>query len=150
MAWSDRDGTTASSGIATDPERLLVERLTLDSPDQFVLAQLRGASYFIVARNLRPTDANDGYTGALWNVVRVDEPHTEASLRPRSTWRLYYLNVQTGLPERIEYQLSGEEIKVEFVAWADAQGEKTPALIRWSRGGQTIMEYQVTNVSHNQ
>lgn len=150
MAWSDRDGTTASSGIATDPERLLVERLTLDSPDQFVLAQLRGASYFIVARNVRPTDANDGYRGALWNVVRVDEPHTEASLRPRSTWRLYYLNVQTGLPDRIEYQLNGEEIRVEFLAWADAQGEKTPALIRWSRGGQTIMEYQVTNVSHNQ
>ena len=150
LTWSDRDGTRTNSGIATAAERLLVERLTLDSPDQFVLAQLRGASYFTVARNVRPTDANDGYTGALWNVVRVDEPQTEEKLRPRSTWRLYYLNVQTGLPDRIEYQLNGEEIRVEFLAWAEAQGERTPAHVRWSSGGRTLMEYQVTNVSHDQ
>ena len=44
-----------------------------DPPDQFVLAQLRGSSYYTVARNVRPAGATDGYAGPLWNVVRIDE-----------------------------------------------------------------------------
>lgn len=150
LTWTDRDGIKAASGVVTEMERLLVERLLLDSPDQFVLAQLRGASYFTVARNVRPTDANDGYSGALWDLVRVDEPQTDENVRPLSTWRLYYINVQTGLPDRVEYQLNEQEIRAEFLAWSEAQGERTPSHVRWSSGGHTVMEYQVTNVSLNQ
>ncbi|MCA1578799.1 MAG: hypothetical protein LC794_15710 [Acidobacteria bacterium] len=150
LTWTDNDGIKARSGVVTDIERLLVERLLLDSPDQFVLAQLRGASYFTVARNVRPTDASDGYSGALWNLVRVDEPQTDENLRPLSSWRIYYINVQSGLPDRIEYQLYGQEITADFLAWREAEGERTPSHITWSSGGETVMEYQVTNVSHNQ
>jgi hypothetical protein len=50
----------------------------------------------------------------------VDEPQTDESRRPLSTWRIYYLNVATGLPDRVEYQLNGQEIKAEFLAWATA------------------------------
>lgn len=150
LTWSDKEGTKAGSSRVTDAERLLVERLILDCPEQFVLAQLRGASYFTVARNVRPTDANDGYNGPLWNLVRVDEPQTADNLRALSTWRIYYINVQTGLPDRVEYQLNEQEVKAEFLAWSETQGERTPSHIRWSSGGQTVMEYQVTNVSHNQ
>ena len=150
LTWTTNDGTRAGSSVVTDTERLLVERLLLDSPDQFVLAQLRGASYFTVAQNVRPSEANDGYNGALWNLVRVDEPQTAESLRPLSTWRIYYINIATGLPDRIEYQLNGREMRAEFLAWNEAQGERTPSHIRWSSGGQPVMEYQVTNVSHNQ
>jgi hypothetical protein len=150
LTWSDKNGATAGSTVVTEAERLLVERLVLDSPEQFVLAQLRGASYFTVARNVRPTDATDGYTGALWNLVRVDEPQTDESRRPLSTWRIYYLNVATGLPDRVEYQLNGQEIKAEFLAWSEAQGEKTVSHIRWSSGDRTVMEYRINSVSHNQ
>jgi hypothetical protein len=129
---------------------LLVERLTLDSPDQFVLAQLRGASYFTIARNVRPADAVDGYNGPLWNLVRIDERQQNEALRPQSTWRIYYLNVQTGLPERVEYQLNGQEIKVEFLEWTEQQGEKTPSYVQWTSNGQPIMEYRAATVSHNQ
>jgi hypothetical protein len=150
LTWSDKEGTKAGSSLVSDAERLLVERLILDSPEQFVLAQMRGASYFTVARNVRPTDATDGYSGALWNLVRVDEPQNEESRRALSTWRIYYINVRTGLPDRVEYQFNGQEIKAEFLAWSEAQGEKTPSHIRWSSGDRTVMEYQVTSVSHNQ
>jgi hypothetical protein len=150
LTWSDEDGAMAGSSVVTEAERLLVERLVLDSPEQFVLAQLRGASYFTVARNVRPTDATDGYTGALWNLVRVDEPQTDESRRPLSTWRIYYLNVATGLPDHVEYQLNGQEIKAEFLAWSEAQGEKTVSHIRWSSGDRIVMEYRINSVSHNQ
>lgn len=150
LTWSDRDGVRAASGTATTDERLLVERLTLDSADQFVLAQLRGCSYFTVARNVRPTEASDGYTGPLWNLVRVDEPQVEENLLPLSRWRIYYINVQTGLPDAIEYQWNDKQIRVDFVEWIERQGEKTPSLIRWSSDGQTIMTFRVSDISLGQ
>jgi hypothetical protein len=150
LTWTDQDGTKAGSGVPGDSERLLVERLTLDSPDQFVLAQLRGASYFTIARNVRPADAGDDYRGPLWTLVRVSEPPADDTLRPLSAWRIYYLNVQTGLPDRIEYQLNGQDIRVDFAAWTEQNGEKTPARITWSSGGQPVMECKVVSVSFNQ
>ena len=150
LTWSDREGIRALSSLPTDTERLLAERLIFDSPDQFVLAQLRGASYFTVARNVRPTEAGDDYAGPVWNLVRVDEPQQNENLRSLSTWRIYYINAQTGLPDRVEYQLNGQEIKAEFVEWTDQNAEKTPSHVRWSTNDQTIMEYWATNVSHNQ
>ena len=148
LKWNARE---ALQGSLPEADRLLAERLILDSPDQFVLAQLRGAGYFTVARNVRPTDAGDDYNGPLWNVVRVDEPQPQDdNLRPFSSWRLYYINTQTGLPDRIEYQLNGQDIRTDFVEWNDQNGEKTPVHVRWSSGGQVIMEYTARNVSHNQ
>jgi hypothetical protein len=150
LRWSEREGIGAGSGVPTDTERLLAERLIQDSPDQFVLAQLRGASYFTVARNVRPAEAGDDYSGPLWNLVRVDEPQQDESLRPQSTWRIYYINVQTGLPDRVEYQLNGRDILAEMVEWTEQNGEKTPSHMRWSSDGQIVMEYRGMSVSHNQ
>lgn len=114
-----------------------------------MLAQLRGASYFTIARNVRPAGAQDGYAGPLWNLVRVDEPQQDESLRPRSTWRIYYLNAETELPERVEYQLHGQQIGAEFLEWTEQQGEKTPSYVRWTSNGQPLMEYRTATVSHN-
>lgn len=150
LTWSAEEGPKANANALNGSERLLLERLILDSPDQFVLAQLRGASYFTVARNVRLTDATDGYTGPLWNMVRVDEPQTDENRKALSTWRIYYINVQTGLPDRVEYQLNGKAIKAEFLEWTEQQGEKSPSRVRWSSDGQTVMEYRATSVSHNQ
>lgn len=150
LTWGDGEGIRAGSGPPTETERLLVERLILDSPDQFVLAQLRGASYFTVARTVRPNDAGDDYRGPLWNLVRVDEARQDESVRPLSTWRIYYINIETGLPDRVEYQLNGQEIKAEILAWSEQNGEKTPSQMRWSSGHQIIMEYRAVSVSHNQ
>ena len=150
LTWNAEEGAKANANAPTGSERLLLERLVLDSPDQFVLAQLRGASYFTVARNVRPTDANDGYNGPLWNMVRVDEPQADENQKALSTWRIYYINVQTGLPDRVEYQLNGKEIRAEFLEWTEQQGEKTPSLVRWSSDGQPLMEYRATSISHNQ
>jgi ABC-type phosphate transport system substrate-binding protein len=72
LAWSLDTAAIADGSRAAGAERTLIERLVFDSPDQFVLAHLRGASYFTVARHVRPTEATDGYEGPLWDVVRVD------------------------------------------------------------------------------
>jgi hypothetical protein len=149
LTWSDTEGVRGLQSSPTAAERRLAEQFVLDSPDQFVLAQLRGASYFTVARNARPADVNDGYTGPVWTLVRVDEPQQNENARPLSSCCIYYINAQTGLPDRIQYQLDGQDILTEFLEWVDQNGEKTPTRVRWSSGGTTMMEYRTTTVSHN-
>jgi hypothetical protein len=150
LSWNAQDGTKAGESPAGNTERLLAERLTLDSPDQFVLAQLRGASYFTIARNIRPAGANDGYAGPLWDLVRVAEPQEKEEVPSLSPWRIYYLNVQTNLPDRIEYELNGQPITVEFLEWTKQGEETSPSHVKWSTSGQSLMEFRANSVSLNQ
>src|SRR5262249_19710900 len=48
LTWNAKDGAKAVGNKATGNQRALIERLALDSPDQFILAQTRGASYYTV------------------------------------------------------------------------------------------------------
>lgn len=51
LSWAKDSGQQRSGGgTISQAERVLLERLTYDSADQFVLAQLRGASYSVVVR----------------------------------------------------------------------------------------------------
>jgi hypothetical protein len=150
LTWTANDGTKTASGTPTDEERLLLERLTYDSPDYFVLAQLRGASYFTVARNVRPEKAADSYDGPLWTIVRVDDPQSDQTLRPKSSWRLYYINSQTGLIDRIVSQLGDETVEAEISAWTEVSGEKVPSSITWSSSGRILMTYQLSSFSRSE
>src|SRR5258708_487475 len=91
----------SSGKSAAGTERSLIERLALDSPDQFVLAQLRGASYYTVARDVMPTSAggSDDYNGPLWDVIRLGEPQTSKSA-PLSHWRIFHINSASSLIDR--------------------------------------------------
>jgi hypothetical protein len=150
LTWDSSQGSFSSGARANGTDRQLIERLVLDSPDQFVLGQLRGASYYTVARNVRPVTAVDGYAGPVWNVVRVDDPEQDETKRPQSRWRLYYINTRTGLIDRIVSELNGAEIIAEISEWDDRNGEKTPALINWRRADQMLMQYRLVNFSHVQ
>jgi hypothetical protein len=125
-----------------------MERLVFDSPDQFVLAQLRGASYFVMGRNVRPDNAGENYSGPLWNIVRVSDPEIDEGRRPLSKWRLYYINTATGLIDRIESEVDGERTVAEFSGWTDVNGEKVPTEITWTKQGQRLMHFRLTNFSH--
>lgn len=149
--WTGAEGVKPRAGAAaTEAERLAVERLVFDSPDQFVLAQLRGASYQTVMRNLRPTDATDDYTGPLWTMVRVNDPQTNETAAPTSQWRLYFINSITGLIDRIESDLNGQRVEASILQWTDENGEKSPTQIRWTMNGQTLMEFELKSSSHGQ
>jgi hypothetical protein len=151
LSWSDEDGAKSRGHAADEGERLLIERLAFDSIDQFVLAQLRGASYYTVQRNARPPEAQgvSDYSGPLWEVVRVDDPETDGERRPVSKWRLYYLNSRTGLIDKVISEVNGERIETNFVAWGTHAGEKVPTRITWYRQGQLIMEFQLNNFAHH-
>jgi len=150
LSWDGRQGALDTDQQATGSNRELIERLVFDSPDQFVLMQLRGASYYTVARSVRPVDANDGYNGPLWTIVRVDDPQRDEAKTATSRWRLYYINTATGLIDRIESEVDGQRIVAEISSWTEQNGEKLPAQIVWTRDGQALMQYSLTNFSQSQ
>jgi hypothetical protein len=147
LTWSAETAAVANGARALGVERELIERLVFDSPDQFILAQLRGASYFTVAHHARLPEATDGYDGPLWDVVRVDDSLLDEARRPESSWRLYYVNLQTGLIDRVMYELRGEPVQAEFLNWTDYEGERVPSHIVWRKGTTEVMEFQLTSFS---
>lgn len=147
LAWAKDSGPQGLGRSLAQTERILLERLTYDSVDQFILAQLRGASYSVVIRNLRPDDAGDDYAGPLWDVVRVDDPEPDEQKRALSPWRLYYINRTTGLIDKVVSEVQGERIEAQLSEWTERNGEKFPASITWSRGGQNLMTFNLINVS---
>ena len=148
LRWNAQEGVQAVS--TTETERVLFERIIFDSPDYFVLAQLHGAGYFTVARNVRPPGVPDDYSGPLWTIVRVDEPQTAVALQPTSPWRLFYINSATGLIDRIVSRLGDETVEALISSWTEQSGEKVPAQITWSIAGRPVMSYQATSFSHNE
>ncbi|MEK6289569.1 MAG: hypothetical protein AABO57_27965 [Acidobacteriota bacterium] len=150
LAWTAKQGALSANPSPTAIERSFVERLALDSPDQFILAQLRGASYYTVARQVVPEEAlqSQGYSGPAWGVVRVDEPNRTGLTKPESSWRMFYLNSETGLLERIISSEQGQPIMAELLEWSGRQGELAPGRIRWSRNKQVIMELVFTSFAY--
>ncbi len=149
LTWSDTDGAKSGGAQASGTERQLIERLAFDSADQFVLAQLRGASYYIIATNVRPDDAGDVYEGPIWTVVRVDDPGRDEQRRPQSRWRLYYLNASTGLIDKVVSEIQGQRVEANFNQWTEIGGEKVPSRIAWTSGGQSLMEFELLNFTRS-
>lgn len=148
LTWNQIDGPRASGSPAAGDARFLIERLALDIPDQFILAQLRGASYYVVARNVAPEEADpETYAGPVWDVVRVGEPDAAPQVKSNSPWHLYYINSSTGLIEKIISQDSGDTTVAELSGWVSQGGEKIPSRITWKHAGQQVMEFNVVGIT---
>lgn len=149
LSWNPRDGAMSNGAIPAAKERSLIERIVLDSPDQFVLAQTRGASYYAIAQNVIPVpdDNSESYSGPSWDLVRIAEPQHGAFNKPENLWRIFYINSATGLIDKILYDEQGSTVTCELSGWTNRAGEWGPSLIRWSRAGQLLMELSVNNVN---
>ena len=146
LRWDAMNGATSAGTRASSRDRELIEKLVFDSADQFVLAQLRGAAYSTIARQVRPDDAIDGYDGPLWDVIRIQDSADEGK-RAESPWRLYYLNTRTGLIDRIVSEIRGERLIAEISQWGNNDGETFPTQINWRRDQQVVMQLNVTQFS---
>ncbi len=150
LVWTPKDGALVDAQRALGDTRAKIERLALDSPDEFVLAQLRGASYYTVARNVMPKSAagSDDYAGPTWYVVRVGEPEAAGPDSTLSKARAFHINTSTGLIDRCYSQEQGETIVAEFSGWADRLGEKVPTQITWNKNGQVIMQLSLVSAAY--
>ena len=145
LAWNASSGANGHSPM-TDFDRSLVERVVFDSADAFVLAQLRGASYQVVGKNVRADlGGADNYDGPLWTVVRVSYERYDSEAKPESVARMFYIDSRTGLVDKVISEVRGEEIEATLDRWTTRDGETFPSLIRWSTGGRQLMEFKVIN-----
>ena len=151
LRWNSSDGATAGAATATSAQRSITERLTLDSAEQFIFAQLRGAAYNTVARDIRPAEAGDSddYGGPVWDLVRVVESTSLSKNRPQSAWRIYYLNTSTGLIDKILSREDDDNVIAQLSSWVDQGGELVPTRITWTRNKQLLMELSISHVSLN-
>jgi hypothetical protein len=152
FTWRPSGGVKEAGGaLASDAHRAIVERLALDTADQFVLAQLRGASYRLLARAMRPVPDGgaDGYHGPLYDVVSVTEPSRGGAARVDvdggAASRLYYINSETGLIEKIVSEEDGVEVSAELTDWVTRNGETLPSRVTWRRAGAVVMEFALTS-----
>lgn len=148
LTWDEEEGAKTRNRAPNEADRNLIERLALDSAEQFVLAQLRGAGYYTVGRNVRPAEAgdSDSYSGPLWTIVRVTETAGDRQ-KEESKPRLYFINESTGLIDKVVSESGGEKVEATFSGWTSQNGETFPTRIVWTRNGQKIMEFSVTNLS---
>ena len=145
LVWSASDGARGETRI-TESDRSLVERLVFDSTDAFVLAQLRGASYQVIGKNVRADlGGADNYEGPLWTVVRVSYAGADSDAKAESLARVYYINSRTGLLDKVISEVGGEEVEATLDGWSTQNGETYPSLIRWNIEGRQIMEFRVIN-----
>ncbi|MBX3279139.1 MAG: hypothetical protein KF868_14135 [Acidobacteria bacterium] len=151
LTWSAREGVKSDGNQVEGSLRTIVERLALDSPDQFIFAQLRGAAYFTAARLVRPAEAgaSDNYSGPLWNIVRISEPSGGAQNRPQSLWRLYYTNAATGLIDKVLSREQGRTVAAEFSEWVNQGGELTPVRTVWKLNDQEVMSLTLANLTYS-
>lgn len=125
-------------------DRSAIEKVVFDSADAFVLAQLRGASYQVVAKNVRADlGGADNYDGPLWTVVRVGFANADMETKPETPFRFYYINSRTGLLDKVVSEIHGEEVTAAFDGWFTENGETFPAVVRWSSGGRQTMELKI-------
>lgn len=145
LTWNPTDGAREGRDSAAGSDRALIERVVLDSPDQFVLAQLRRASYRLLAQNVLPGGIKDfeNYAGPAWDVFNVGEPDSPASTQALSQSRVYYINVATGLIDKVVSQEAGETIVATLSGWSEQNGEILPTHIQWRLNDQLIMELNV-------
>jgi hypothetical protein len=145
LLWEAADGLKSDTAV-TPLDRALVERLVFDSADAFVLAQLRGASYQVIGKNVRADlGGADNYDGPLWTVVRVSYAGVDGEAKPESVARVFYINSRTGLVDKVISEKDGEEIEATLAGWRTEAGETFPSLIRWSIAGRQMMEFKVIN-----
>ena len=150
LIWTEGSGFHSLSRSLTLQEKTLTEQLAFDSVDYFILAQLRGASYYIVARNVRSERAEDNNANGPWDVIRVDDPEEDPQKKPLSPWRLYYLARTTGLIDKIISEVSGERTEAHLSEWKEQSGEKFPTMITWSNQNGVLMTFTLTKVLSNQ
>jgi hypothetical protein len=149
LGWDGKGGAQSGGSPATGTARWFLERMVLDTADQFVLAQLRGASYHTVARGALPEgiDPSSNYSGPIYDVVRVGEPQTGTYATPLSPWRAYFINSATGFTDKVVSQEGNDSVTAVMSGWTAQGTERVPSKVSWTINGQVVMEFALSSIT---
>jgi hypothetical protein len=140
--------TSGSNGAPQGADLQLLEFLVWDSIEFFIAGQANGAATRVLGDRFRLDDGRaPGYAGPFYDVLKVDENFTSSTgISRRPT--IYYLNSETGLPERVVYDHPSKEktrVIIEFTNWLTVGDQKLPGKATRRENGMTTEEIIITH-----
>ena len=114
-----------------------IESLLSDSADHFFTSLANGAATRFLGQRFRMDDGTTkNYTGPFCDLYLVQDPTTSKQATGQQA-KIYYLNSDTLLLERVRYEDKNAKTKIEvqFSAWQKVNGQLLPGQIsRWEDG----------------
>jgi hypothetical protein len=139
------------TGATTRQEEALVETLFYDSAEHFFLGQAQGLATRFLGGRFRLDDGRaPDYRGSYYDVYEVSDP-IELGAPGRLQPKLYYVNSDTLLLERVRYQSnrdsSGPDVEIQIGPWQRGDGQSAPGRIVRLENGQAVFTLTVTSAT---
>jgi hypothetical protein len=141
-----------AGGELTPSDEALVETLVYDSAEGFFAAQARGANARHLGSRFRLDDgAGTADPSAPAYDVYLIENEISLGGGPTRRAKLYYLNSDTLLLERVRYEVArgGDVVRVEVRLgdWQKSQGQNVPMRVERFEDGSPVFALTFTNVA---
>jgi len=147
----DEEGEWAIGKNFDDADMEAIESLAFDTPERLLFGQMDGLAYRFLGERFRLDDgATKDYMGGFYDIYQVtDRIKIGSEIRERN--KLFYVNSDTLLPERVRYQIAraGAKVDVEVIvaSWQKVNGQQTPGLITRLENGKPVLTLKATSVA---
>jgi len=137
----DFDGQTLT-GAATPSDQVLVETFFYQTAEHFFLGQAHGLPTRFLGSRFRLDDGQGkNYSGPYYDIYQVIDPVSlDGQLRMEP--KLYYLNSDTLLLERVRYQSNRDstrkDAEVQLDRWQRINNQSIPGRIVLTENGQVL------------
>lgn len=139
----------SGSGTPTDEEARFIEALVRDTVEHFIAGQLASDATRVLGDQYRLDDGSaSNYQGPYYDILKVVDTFTSANQTDRRP-AFYYLNSQTGLPEKIVYEQQAGAVRVEeeFSDWVTVLGQQIPRGIVRKENGVPVLQLVVNQAA---
>lgn len=146
------NGKTAGKpgGRLDQGEQDLIETLVYDTAEHFFSTQTGGQATRLLGSRFRLDDGSSpNYSGPFYDIYEVSD-QIDTSPQSRQQTKCYFLNSETLMPERVQYEVerNGSPMRVEIRAseWQPAQGQQIARRIVRLENNQPVLTLVITSV----
>lgn len=130
-------------------EEDLIETLTYDSVEHFLISQLDGAAIRFLGSRFRLDDGTaTNYEGPFYDLYETSEL-IKVGREIRRQTKVYYFNSNTNLLERVKYQVRRDGlatlVEVRLNNWREVQGQKLPGEIVRLENDTPVLRFTITS-----
>lgn len=149
IVFNGRDAAKSGGPINRDDEDL-IETLVFDTIDHFFAGQMQGAALRTLGERFRLDDGTAAdYTDGFYDIYEVIE-ETGVGSSVRQQTKLYYINSDTLLLERVRYQLdrgAPDGVEVQIKNWRRSGDQLLPSSIARFENRQKTLELAVDAIT---
>jgi hypothetical protein len=132
----------SGQGAATERDADLVETLAFDTAEHFFEGQSRGVGTRLLGTHFRDDDGTTvNYAGPFYDIYQVEES-VGAGRVARRRLKLYYVNSDTLLVERVRYEddRGGTNVRVRVdLEWQQVGGQRVPKRVTRTEDGSPVI-----------